>query len=154
IFRCDRNQCSSILGKAGSAPTKPSAKEAGTNAGVQPYTSRHLDDVCADPLAKAGNFIGEADLHGQEGIGRILDHLGAGGIGRDQWRLLTRLRSRDAGWRRKRLLEDRAVELLERAESRLAFCTDDDAIGVKRIVERVSLTQKLRIGREDRKSTR
>src|SRR5690606_15858499 len=78
VFRRNGDQCSGVLGKAGSAPTQPSAKEAGTNAGVQPYASRHLDDVRAGPLAEAGDFVGEADLHGEEGIGCVLDHLGAG----------------------------------------------------------------------------
>ena len=54
-------------------------------------------DVGADLLAHVGDLVDERDLGGQEGVGGVLDHLGAGRVGADDRRRRGRRRAASHG---------------------------------------------------------
>src|SRR3990172_1538719 len=69
------------LGKATPAVPGPRVQEGPTDAPVVAHALGHLADVGPHPLADVGGEIDEGDLHGQEGVGGVLDQLGGGDVG-------------------------------------------------------------------------
>ena len=91
----------------------------------RPMPARDLGDVRAGLLADVGDLVDERDLRGQEGVGRELDHLGAGDVGAHERRV------------------ERRVELDDGVAGPVAVVADDDAVGVQEVLDRRALLEEL-----------
>ena len=69
-----------VLGKAGAAVAGTGVEELRADAVVEADAVRHLLHVGAGLLAQVGDLVDEGDLGGQEGVGGILDELGAAAL--------------------------------------------------------------------------
>ena len=65
-----------ILGEAGAAIAGAGVEELDADAVVEADAARDVLHVGADLLAEVGDLVDEGDLHGEEGIGGILDQFG------------------------------------------------------------------------------
>jgi hypothetical protein len=97
--------------------------------------ARHAVDVGADALAQVGDLVDERHLHGEEGVGGVLDEL-------------RRLYAR----RQDRRLDqvERAVEALQRGQRPLAarafLRADHHAVGAHEVADGAALAQEFRVG--------
>lgn len=134
VLASSADQSGRVLTKAAAAPAGPGVEEAAADAGVHADARGDFFDVRAYPLAQARDFVGEADLEGQEGVRGVLDHLRAlqggvhhGGAG-------VRLGPRGAGGRCERLLDERGVQAGHDLQG-VGVAAQDDAVGVEAVLQ-------------------
>src|SRR5215212_699852 len=84
VLACRGPQGGDVLGQARAAPADPRTEKASPYALVEPDAVGHLRDIRADQLAEVGDLVYEADLGRKEGVGSILDHLGARQVRADE----------------------------------------------------------------------
>src|SRR5690606_35213221 len=75
-----------VLAEARTTPADASVQELPADARVEAYRPGYLGDVGADLLRQSGELVDEADLGGEERVGRVLGELGTGRRSRDQRR--------------------------------------------------------------------
>ena len=121
-----------VLGKARTAVADAGVQEVRADAPVEAHARGHDAHVGADLLADVGDLVDERDLGRQEGVGGVLDHLGAGHGGAHD-------RGVDAG-----------VERGDAVAVGIVVGADHDAVGVQHVVERGALAQELGVGRRSR----
>ncbi len=71
-----------VLGEAGAAVADAGAKESGADAAVEAHAAGDLLDVGVGGLAEVGDGVDEGDFEREEGVGGVLDDLGALGGGK------------------------------------------------------------------------
>jgi len=67
-----------VLAETASTPAHARIEKLGADARIQPDAGHHLRGLGAHALADVRHLVGEADFHGQEGVGGVLDHFRAG----------------------------------------------------------------------------
>ncbi len=120
-----------ILREAGAAIARPRMQELVADPAVGPYGACHLLDIRAHLLAKVGDLVDEADLHGEESVRGIFRELGAFAADEHDRRIA----------KAKRLVD--AVHDLARPR---IVDADEDAIGVGEILDRRAFPQKFGVG--------
>ena len=100
------------------------------DATVRTDRRRHFLHVGADRLAEIGYLVDEADLHGEEGVRRVLGELG-----------------RFAAYEHdKRIAQgERLVEAIHQSLGALFVAADQHAVGMGEIVDRRAFAQELRV---------
>jgi len=114
------------LGKARAAIAGPGVQELVADPAVEAHALGHVLDVGAGAFAERRDLVDEADLGGEEGVGRVLDHLGG---------LERRV---DDG---KVAQEERTVDIAHDAAGAAVLGADDDAVGAHEVVDRRALAQ-------------
>ena len=133
-----------VLAEATSAPADAGVEELGADAGIQTDAGHDFGTLGADALADVGDLVGEADFHGEERVGGVLDHLGAGeGSGQQRHGDHGR-RTRNARRGREDLGHQGLVEFAHDREG-CGVAADHDAVGVERIGDGGAFAQELRI---------
>ena len=117
-----------VFGKARAAVADAGLQEVRPDAVVETHAVGHRAHVGADGLADVGDLVDERDLGGQEGVGRVLDHLGGGHAG-----------AHDGGL-------DAGEERLDLVAVGVAIRADHDAVGVQHVVDGGALAQELGVG--------
>ena len=103
-----------VLGKAAPAIAGTGVEEFGADAVVEADSARDILDVGVDRLAQIGDFVDEADLDREEGIGGIFGQLGGAPAGEQDRRLVE---------------EQRPVDLVQHLAGVLVLGADDDPVG-------------------------
>ena len=116
-----------VLREAGAAEPRSGVQKLVADPIVQPHALGNHLHIRTDPFADGGDFVDEGNLHRQEGVGRILDHLRGRDIGDDE-RCLEQ--------------EQRPVEVFHDRDGLLAVGADDHAVGAHEILDRGSLAEK------------
>ena len=127
----DVDQRPRVLGEAAPAPARAGLEELVADALVVAHAQHDVLDVGADRLAHGGDGVDEADLGGEEGVGRVLDRLGRRRVGDD---------------------DRRGHPDVERGHphgGRLVVAADHDAVGVEEVVHRRALAQELGVRHHD-----
>ena len=120
-----------VLGKAGAAIARPRMQEFAPDAPVKADTLGHVMNVGAQLLAQIGNLVDEGDLGGEEGIGRVFDHLAGFQRGHNDGRLDE---------------EQRPVEIAHNLLRPRALGADDHAVRPHEIADGGPFAQKFRVG--------
>ncbi len=116
-----------VAGQAAAAVADARAQEVAADPLVQAHRVGDHADVGAHLLAHVGDLVDERDLGREEGVGCVLDHLGAGRVGADDRRVDVMVKGFD----------DVAVGALQAA--------DDDPVGLHEVGDRAALAKELRI---------
>ena len=128
---CPSQQGQSVLREAASAVAGAGVEEFGADPVVEADAARDLLDVRADGLAQIGDFVDEADLGREEGVGGIFDELGRSPPGEQHRRLVE---------------EQRAVDFAQDFAWPLVFGADDDPVGDLEVADRGAFAQEFGIG--------
>ena len=84
VFAARVDQRPDVLAEAAAPPADASAKELRSDPLVEADSPGDLVDIRTYPLAQPGHLVDEADLGGEEGVGRVLDGLGTHYVGGDE----------------------------------------------------------------------
>jgi len=153
VAACGGDDGAGVLAEAAAAPADARVQEAGADAFVEADGAGDLGDVGADTLGEAGELVDEADLGGEEAVGRVLRELGAGGRGGDEAGQGVALGPRRGGGWLEGLLEDGCVELAQHGDGLGLIAADDDAVGVEAVVHGATLGEELGVaGDVDRRA--
>ena len=110
-----------------------------TNTGIQTNAFRYLYHIRADAIANVGDFIDKANLGGEESVGSILHHLSGTEVSyHDRYRRLRLI------FRKLPIYQGR-VQFLHFLNAFETVAAQNDAIGIERVINRRTFTQKLRI---------
>src|SRR5207302_792116 len=82
-----RTEGGDVFWEAGATVANPWPQEFGADAAIEAHAARHLLDIGVGGLAEIGDGVDERDLHRKEGVGGMLDDLGAlrGGHQKGRW---------------------------------------------------------------------
>ena len=122
-----RRKGAHVLGKARAAPADPGLEEGGPDPRVRADDPLDLADVGSHGLADAGHLVHERHLGREEGVRRVLGHLGRPAAGQDDGRL-------EAG-----------VQLGDPRRDVGRPGADDDPVRVHEVVHGGPFTQELRV---------
>ncbi len=106
-------------------------QELAADAVVRADAARHFLHVGTDLLAEIGNFVDEGDLHREEGIARVLDELGRATRGEHH---------------RRRIDEQRPIDLIHHFARAVIVGADDNAVGALEVGDGGAFAQELGIG--------
>ena len=130
VFLNESHQRQGILGKTGTAVPGPGMEEFAADPAVHTDGPGQIHHIGIDRLADSGDFVDEADLHGQEGVGRVLGQLGSFNGGTDN-RGFTEVEG--------------FVNLLKNLAGLFGFHPDDHPVGPHEIADSRAFPQKLRV---------
>src|SRR5581483_12225172 len=111
--------------------------EGGTDPRIEPYRSRHVDNVGTHELADVRDLVDEADLRGEERVRRVLHGLCRQESCADQRRLTTRVTAAEP------LLQDRPVDVHHPLDGGRIITSQDNAVRVEEVVYRGALAEEL-----------
>ena len=110
----------------------------------RPMPGHHLRCLGAHALADVGDLVGEADFHGQECVGGVLDHLRAGERGGDHRHAHKPGRPGHARRRLETSAPPAEIQLAHDLQGALVAGADHDAVRIERIGHRASPRAKTR----------
>jgi hypothetical protein len=119
-----------VLWEAGASISGPRMQELGPDATILSKRLRDVLDVRPHLLAEVGHLVDEGYLHGEEGVGRVFDHLGRFQAGLDIGGLAQ---------------VQGSVDLLHDRSRALALAADHHAVGVRKVLHRRALAEEFRI---------
>jgi hypothetical protein len=120
-----------VLGKAGAAVAWAGVQKLRADPVVETDASGNLLHVRSDLFAQVGHLVDEGDLHGEKGVGGILDQLGRA----------------PAGEQDRRLVEaQRAIQLGHHRARAVVGETDDDTVGTLEILDRRTFAKEFGVG--------
>src|SRR5262249_36699021 len=99
-----------ILAETRAAPAEAGIEKARSDAGVEADALHDFGGLGADALADVGDFVGETNFHGEEGVGSVLDHFGGGQAGGDQGYVREAVGAGDGGGCVELLLDEGRIE--------------------------------------------
>jgi hypothetical protein len=120
-----------ILREAVPAPAQPGVEERSSDTWIAPHHVRHGRDVRVGPLTQPRERVHVRDLHGQEGVARMLGELGRPDVGLD-----------DPGT----VADERFVEPPHDLERPLGPSADEDTPRLERVLDRLPLAKELGVG--------
>ena len=120
-----------VFGKTGSPVTHAGKEKGMPDPAVRSDRFANLRHVRPDRLAKARDFVHEADTARQHGVGGVLRNLGAGGVHHQD---------RVTG------PHERTVQLGHQLADLCVVGTDDYTIGTHEVLDGSALLQELRVG--------
>ncbi len=97
---------------------------------VEPDAMGNIENVGAETLAQVRDFVDEGDLHRQEHVGGVFDHLRAAARGVDDLPAVAL---------------DRPVDFAHHPASALVLDPDDHAVGTLEVLDRRALAQEFRV---------
>jgi hypothetical protein len=120
-----------VLREARAAIAGAGIQEFRADAAIEADAARDFLDVGADLFAEVRHLVDEGDLHGEEGVGGVLDQLRRAARGEQDRRLVE---------------EERAVELAHHLLGALVLGADDDAVRDLEVLDGGAFAQEFGVG--------
>jgi hypothetical protein len=128
-----------ILRETGATPTESGLEEFVADAAIESDAFGDLEDICTDAIANIGDFINETNFGREEGIRGIFDHLGGVEVCFNNGNRL------GGSWLTKTATSQGGVEFFHQGDRLVVAATEDNAIGIKGVMDRGTFPQEFRI---------
>src|SRR5260370_14111961 len=135
-----------VLWKTETAIAKPGLEELSADTRIESHGMRHFLDVSADFFAKIGHNVGVADFQREERIGGVLDEFGAVDGSDEEFRFVARRASSIVHRAAEIFLENWAVDFAELCRGGGILDADNNAVGVKKIINSGAFAKKFGVG--------
>ena len=137
-----------VFRKAETSETQAGFQELRADARVEPHGVRDFLDVGANSFAEVGDDVGVADFQCEKRVGRVLDEFGAVDGGDEKFGLVARRACAVVHRAMKLVIQDGAINFAQFFGGGRIFDANDDAVGVKEIVNGGAFAQEFGIGRD------